>query len=264
MPFPMRPPLYAAALLLFGAGVLAQPAPPGAGPSAGAQPPSPPTGVAPPPPGPRPDADAAAAQTASGRLQQWLVNPNGVVDGLLLAVGTQVALAPHWSARAVALFKAGDTVRATGWRAAGAPVLRATSLSNAVGHRLDAPTQGAEGPRPPPRDPAALTAMSASGKVARVLYTGRGDVNGVLLEGGSVVRFPPHVGASMAARLQPGSMVHARGWGSRGPQGSALEATAMGDSADHMQALFAGPGMTPPPPGRPSPGAPRPMPPAPL
>lgn len=238
MRFHLRPTGLAAALLLLGASALAQ------------QPPAPPT-----PPGPMapaaarplpppPEADAARS-TLDGRLQQWLLNPNGDIDGLLLADGTQVAFPPHLSAAVQRMLKPGDRVQVSGWRAPEAPVLRAASLS-ANGHTVaDQPPARADTP-PPPRERGALAAMSASGRVSRLLYTDRGDVHGVLLDDGSIVRFPPHAGAALAPTLQPGSTVSARGWGSRGPLGSALEATAIGGSADSMRELFAGPGVEPP------------------
>ncbi|RZI66292.1 hypothetical protein [Variovorax guangxiensis] len=230
-----------AALMLIGTAAMAQ------------QPPPPPSVQAPMPVGPaaRPlppgaDAEAAGSITLNGRVQQWLLNPNGEIDGLLLADGTQVAFPPHLSASVQQAMKPGDAVQVTGWRTPGAPVLRAASL-NANGRSVvDQPPAFGSAP-PAPREPGALTAMSASGRVARPLYTGRGDVNGVLLDNGSIVRFPPHVGAELAAALQPGSTLHAKGWGSRGPQGSAIEATAIGPTADGMRELFAGPGMAPPP-----------------
>lgn len=253
-----------AALMLIGTAAMAQQAPP---PPPSVQAPAPmPIGPAarPLPPGGR-DAGAAGSVTLKGRVQQWLLNPNGEIDGLLLADGTQVAFPPHLSASVQQTMKPGDTVQVIGWRTPGAPVLRAASL-NANGRSVvdQAPAIGSAPPAP--RDPAALTAMSASGRVARALYTVRGDVNGVLLDNGSIVRFPPHVGAEIAATLQPGSTLHAKGWGSRSPMGTAIEATAIGPTADGMRELFAGPGMAPPPGprGRPMPPeADRPLPPPP-
>ena len=230
-----------AALLLIGSGAMAQTAPP-AVPSVQAPRPMPigPADRALPP---GRDGEAAGMATLDARVQQWLLNPNGEVDGLLLADGTQVAFPPHLSASVQQAMKLGDAVQVSGWRTPGAPVLSAARL-NANGRSVvDQPPA----PGSAPRDPAALTAMSASGRVARPLYTGRGDVNGVMLDDGSIVRFPPHVGAELAAMLQPGSTLHAKGWGSRGPLGSAIEATAIGPTADGLRALFAGPGMAPPP-----------------
>lgn len=218
------------------------------------------------PPAPRPWAQAqaeAAAPTVTGRLQQWLVNPNGEADGFLLADGTQVAFPPHLSAELLQAARPGDSVQVSGWRTPGLPVLRATSVAAGGRSVQDTPpVPGARGPR----EPGALTAMNASGRVARVLYSGRGDANGVLLDGGSIVRFPPHVGAVLMPWLQPGMPLNARGWGSRSAQGTALEATAMGPTAESMQELFAGPVGGPGPKAGPrGPRGPRgPLPPAPV
>ncbi|WP_204250061.1 hypothetical protein [Rhodoferax koreensis] len=235
------------ALTLAAVGAWAQPAPQPAAP------------LAPPPPLEAPSAPSAV----TGRIQQWLVNPNGEVDGLMLADGTQVGFPPHLSTTMLQNFKPGDTVQVTGWRTPNLPVVRAASVG-AGNRRVDIQPPATGLPPPPPRDPAALTAMSASGKVARLLYTDRGDANGVLLDNGSIVRFAPHLGAGLVPGLQVGSSVWARGWGSRTPQGSALEATAIGSSAETMRELFAGPGREPPAPGSPrGPGRahpPRPMP----
>ena len=237
MRFHFSPAGLAAALLLIGASASAQLPPPLPVPA--------PIGAPAARPTPPVAETEAASSTLSGRLRQWLPNSNGEVDGLLLVDGTQVAFPPHLSAMLLQMMKPGDAVQITGWRTPGAPVVRAVSLS-ANGHSLvDQPPKAGAAP-PAPREPGALTAMSSSGRVSRLLYTGHGDVNGVLLDNGSIVRFPPHVGAEITATLQPDSPVHAKGWGSRGPLGSVLEATAIGSTADGMRELFAGPGVEPP------------------
>ena len=223
------------ALALLGASAFAQ------------MPPPPPVGM---PPPLRAEA-ATAAPVATGRIQQWLINPSGEVDGLLLADGTQVAFPPHLSATVQQTMKPGDTVQVAGWRAPNVPVVRAATLTaTASGRSVSDQPPGFGAMLPQPREPGALTSMSASGRIARQLYTDRGDANGVVLDNGTIVRFPPHVGAQLAPTLQAGSTLHAKGWGSRSAQGSALEATAIGSTADGMRELFAGPGSEPPPPPR--------------
>lgn len=181
-----------------------------------------------------------AAPVVSGSIQRWLINPNGDADGLLLADGTQVSFPPHLSAVVQQLLKPGDTVQVTGWRAAHAPVVRAATLTAVSGRSVSDQPPATDAP-PPPREPGALTAMSADGQVAREIYTDRGDINGVLLDDGSIVRFPPQVGAQLAMRVQPGSRLYARGWGSSSASGTALEATAIGSTADDLHELFSGP-----------------------
>ncbi len=191
--------------------------------------------------------DAAATQTVSGRVQQWIVNPNGEVDGLLLADGTQVAFPPHLSASLTQAVKLQETVQVTGWCApglpAGASVVRAQSIKSASGTTAadQPPSEGAPPAPPTPRAESALQAMNASGKIARVLYTDRGDANGVMLINGPTVRFAPHIGAALADKLKPGATLYASGYGSRSAFGSALEATRIGSSAETAVDVFAGP-----------------------
>ncbi|BEP39864.1 hypothetical protein [Variovorax sp. V15] len=206
-------------------------------------------------PPPPPVAVAPEADTvASGRVQQWLLNPNGEADGLLLADGTQVAFPPHLSAAVMQALRPGDTVQVRGWRAPQVPVVRMQSLSANGRSVIDEPP--VPGMFPPRRahDPAALSAMTADGRIERLLYNDLGDVHGALLADRTIVRFPPHIGAMYGAQLQPGAQLYARGWGTRGAQGTALEATSMGPTASTAREVFEGPHRGP---GR-GPVAPRP------
>jgi hypothetical protein len=225
-----------------------------AGSTAFAQMPPPAGGPLPPRPGataPMPPAAPEAGTVATGRVQQWLLNPNGEADGLLLADGTQVAFPPHLSAAVMQVLKPGDTVQVSGWRAPNVPVVRMQSLS-ANGRSVNDPPPTPGMAPPPPREPGAagaLDAMSADGRIERLLYTDRGDVRGVVLADKTIVRFPPHVGAAYGAQLQPGAPLHVRGWGTRGAQGTALEATSLGATAGTVREVFGGPGLEPAPRG---------------
>ncbi|QSI33732.1 hypothetical protein GNX71_30865 [Variovorax sp. RKNM96] len=230
---PRRLTLIAAACLLAGSAAFAQTPPP---PPAGSVPPAPIAAA--------PDAGTVAV---SGRVQQWLINPNGEADGLLLSDGAQIAFPPHLSAAAMQLLKPGDTVQVSGWRAPHVPVVRAQTLSANGRSLTDQPPAPGAMPPPPPREPRALSALTASGRIERLLYTDRGGIRGVLLEDRTSVRFPPHVGAAYGAQLQPGATLYAEGWGTRGAQGTALEATRMGRSADSVREVFGGPGLEPAP-----------------
>lgn len=267
-----RTTLIAAACLLAGSAAFGQMPPPPPGDRASLPPV---TGAA-----PVPD---ASTTTVSGRAQQWLLNPNGDADGLLLSDGTQIAFPPHLSDAAMRMLKPGDTVQVIGWRSPNVPtmqVVRAQTLS-ANGRSLSdqPPAPGMAPPRPRdsagprgPRgsgEPGALSALNADGRIERLLYTDRGDVRGVVLENTTIVRFPPHVGTAYGAQLQPGAPLYAQGWGTRNAQGTALEATRLGRSADTVQEVFGGPGLEPAPPvggprGPRGPGARGPVPPAPL
>ena len=230
-----RPWAAAALLLTAGGTALAQPAPP-----------------------PEPMlATAAAAAVASGTVQRLLTNPGGDIDGLLLTDGTQVNFPPQ-PARGAPSLRVGDRVSVTGWRTPVDKLVRATAIRGGSGSGtgraplIDAPRTGRPPPKPPGEagDLAGLAALNTSGTIVRLLYTDRGDANGVLLDNGTLVRFPPHVGAAMRDTLQPGRPLHARGWGSRGAAGNAIEANAIGATAE-MQDVLAGPAARPRPPRAP-------------
>lgn len=225
----------------------------------------------PPPGGPAPHPLIAAAPDAgttivTGRVQQWLLNPNGEADGLLLSNGTQVAFAPHLSAAVMQMLQPGDTVQVSGWRAPNVPVVRALALV-ANGRSVTDQPPPPPGMAPPPlREPGALTAMTAGGRVERLLYTDRGDIHGVVLDDRTIVRFPPHIAAVYDAQLRPGAPLHARGWGTRSAQGTVLEATSLGRSAGTVREVSGGPGLEPAPPvgGPRGPRGRGPMPPVPV
>ena len=232
-----RPWAIPAILLLAAGTACAQPAPrPRPGPAAAA-------------PG-APDTAGAATAVASGTVQRLLVNPGGDLDGLLLDDGTQVSFPPQ-SARDSPL-RTGERVAVTGWRTPVARLVRASGIANGDGKPVLAavPPSGRRMPKPPAAngEAAPLFAMNTSGAVARLLHNDRGDVDGALLDNGTVVRFPPHAGTALGASLQTGRTVYARGWGSRTAAGNAIEANAIGTTADTMQDVLAGPGK-----GRPRP-----------
>lgn len=219
---------------------VAAPGGPGAPAAPGARPlpPAPmPYGAAAPLP---PAAPMAADSTATGTVVQFLLNPNGDADGLLLNDGTQVAFPPHVGDAVGQSVKPGDTVQVSGWRAPGVPVLRMQTLSANGRSITDQPPQPGVAPRPRAAD-SGLSQLSASGRIERLLYNDRGDVHGVVLSDRTIVRFPPHVAAAMPADLKTGASLKVQGWGARTAQGTSLEATAVAGSNGELRPLETGP-----------------------
>ena len=65
---------------------------------------------------------------------------------------------------------------------------------------------------------------SVSGTVQQYLLTPHGEVEGLLLSDGTVVKFPPHLGAALASNVKPGDTVTALGFfGPVTPQGRAVK-----------------------------------------
>jgi len=204
-----------ASLLLIGSATaaVAQPLPPQA-----------------PPPPPVANQSGTGIQGTVARL---LPTPHGEVDGLLLEDGRIVRFPPHLSAALLGVVGQGDAVVVDGMQAGFGNDIRAWRITNRSTGRFvtDAP--------PPPPGPRAWSErdMRVSGVVRRALTGGRGETNGVILDDGTVVRFPPHVGEAFATLVVPGARLVAQGYGLSGPAGTAIEAVALGSSERDLMAV---------------------------
>lgn len=182
---------------------------------------------------PAPPMAAQDGSVTQGTIARLLPTPAGEVDGLLLDDGRLVRFPPHLSTALLAVVGQGDAVVVEGMRLQDGAngEIRAWRITNRSTGRsvTDAPP-----PQPGPRNWAARD-MRASGTITHVLAGPHSVPNGVILDNGTVVRFPPHVGEAFADRLRPGNRLTAQGYGTSGPAGTALEAVALGSSeADLM------------------------------
>ena len=102
----------------------------------------------------------------------------------------------------------------------------------------------------PPNGPGrAVTETALSGKIATVLHGKRGEVNGAVLENGTMFRLPPPEAERMQALLQQGQTIAARGINLVTPLGTVVDVRAIGSSAEQLTELAA-----PPPRGGPKGG----------
>jgi hypothetical protein len=205
-----------ASLLLTGSAIVAvaQPLPPQA-----------------PPPPPAANQNGTGIQ---GRVARLLPTPHGEVDGLLLEDGRLVRFPPHLSAALLGVVGQGDAIVIDGMQAGIATDVRAWRITNRTTGR-----SVTDAPPPFPPEPRAWSErdMRVNGIVRRVLTGGRGETNGVILDDGTVVRFPPHVGEGFATLVVPGARLVAQGYGSSGPAGTAIEAVALGSSERDLMAV---------------------------
>jgi hypothetical protein len=190
-------------------------------------------------PGVAADTFINAAPIVSGSVSRFLINPHGEIDGLLLADRTIVKFPPHMAAELVAAVKVNDTVSVRGYREPGAAV-KAFVITNDGSQQqvTEHPPTPDIAKMPKHLRFAALSRLRVTGKVELQMRGKNGEVNGVLLEDGTVLRFPPHVAFDFAALLQPGQVIAAEGLGTENAYGRALEATAMGASAEALRPIY--------------------------
>jgi hypothetical protein len=211
-------------------------------------------------------AAAAAAQVAGGfdprqlpetkgQVAEYSLTPRGDVDGVILADGTEVHLPPHLATQLVFAVKPGDAVSIRGLKARSVPMIQALSITNEA-DGAEVVDEGIGGP-PGPRE--AAQALTAAGKVKEQLHGPRGDLDGALLEDGTIVRLPPPEAGRLASMLAPGAELHVQGSGYEGRLGRVVAAAMIGPDASKMVRVAQPP---PPPPGGPGfgPGAPPPPP----
>lgn len=200
--------------------------------------------------------DPGQLPAVTGVVQHFLLTPRGDIDGLLLADGTEVRLPPHLSVEIAYAVKLGDTVTVHGLRAAALPLIAAASVSDAASGRtvVDRGPPG-RGPKPPGGPGGAV--LEVSGKVRQVLHGPQGEINGALLEDGTVLRLPPPEAARHQALLAPGKTLFARGRGIANDLGRVVEVAALGPSADQLAEIPVphGPGGKPGKPRPPGPAA---------
>lgn len=171
--------------------------------------------------------DAAQLSETKGTIRQYTLTPRGDVDGFILTDGTEVKVPKHLSTQFVYPMHPGDAVTVRGLKAFALPLVDAATITNdATGA-----TVVDNGPPGPDRWGSATT---SAGKVSATLHGRRGEVNGALLENGTILRLGPREAASQSALLQPGQTIAARGISTTTLLGTVMEVEAIGASPDQL------------------------------
>jgi hypothetical protein len=174
----------------------------------------------------------------SGKISRFVTNPEGDVDGFILADGALVRFPPHMSSQLVALVRRDDFVRIAGSRD-GTGNFNAQQITNdRTGQQLsDQPPPADVSRVPPALRGAGLVKLSVNGTVMRVTTAPRGEPDGVILKDGTTIKMPPPVAQQFTNLLRPDAVVAARGYGTRNQYGEALQATAFG-TPDNITQLY--------------------------
>lgn len=185
-----------------------------------------------------------------GRILIYTLTPRGDIDGFVLADGTEVKTPPNLSTEIAYAVKPGDAVTVRGLKAASLPLIEATQVT-ADGSGTTIVDNGPEGPgrRPPPPPPRGMLPNQAGmtagqpqmqGRVRMALHGPRGEVNGALLEDGTILRLPPVEAASFAASLQPGQTLYFSGDEVSTALGKVVDTSAIGTAPGQLVPLGRG------------------------
>jgi hypothetical protein len=196
---------------------------------------------------PRPSSSSFQTTVVQDVVAQYLMNPDGFVDGLLLANNTIVRFPPHLGQVLIQTVSPQDVVRVEGFFESPG-TLHALSIIDLQSQRaiVDRPPPLGRPPFPRPgsvpRQP-----LSATGTI-RVLTRGKqSEVNGLVLSDGTFVHFPLAAGVQFAALLNEGKSLAATGYGISNRYGRSLEAVAIGPSLDQLEMIAPEPGSEPTP-----------------
>jgi hypothetical protein len=195
-----------------------------------AQPPGPGKGKG--PKGPPPQAEFL---TVRGTVQEFTTAPQGEIDGLILSDSTWVHWPPHLADRFRDLVVKGDRIKATGYRETGPKgdsKLEVSSLTNLRTNKTREnpdrlpPVASRNGGNSGLRGDEALT---VTGMVKEFTTAPKGEVDGLILNDGTWVHWPPHLEDRFAG-IAKGDKLKVTGFMETGPKGDTkLEVATLTD-----------------------------------
>jgi hypothetical protein len=171
--------------------------------------------------------DASQLPESRGTVKQYTLTSRGDVDGLILTDGTEVRVPKHLGAQVVFVVRPGDQVSIRGLRARAIPLVDAASITN-LGTGKTVADNGKD-----PRGPE----QTYNGRIAAALHGKRGEMNGALLDDGTVLRLPPPEAERFEAWLRTGQTVSVRGEILDTALGRVIDVRAIGNSPEQMTEL---------------------------
>ena len=172
--------------------------------------------------------------TSQGTVRSLTTAPMGEIDGAVLDDGTVIHWPPHLADRFSAVVTRGDRIQVVGRIETGPAgdthleVQTVTNLRTKDSRENDALPPG-PGPRRRPlpsppgltqgNAPTATTSQTAQGKVQRMTTAPMGEIDGAVLDDGTVIHWPPHLADRFSAIIGRGDHVKVSGWMETGPAG---------------------------------------------
>jgi hypothetical protein len=172
------------------------------------------------------------------KVARFLFNPRGQADGLILASGTEVHFPPHLSRQMLAKLEPGAKVTVYGVKPRSVDMIACVAIETVDGARIDdhgpparAKKKGHGKKHEHPKDELETRPVEIVDTIERLLHGPKGEVRGVLLESGPIVRFPPHVAHALPELLDVGAKIAIRGSAlDLDAGGMVIEASELGSS----------------------------------
>ena len=182
---------------------------------------------------PRPGREPLPTEV-EGTVSQYLLNPRGEVDGLLLDDRTVIKFPPHLARELVQVIRPKERVRVNGHLEA-EKLLKAHVIANPATGRAIREIK----PTPPERAGALgpLQPLGVTGVIRVVRRNPHGEIDGVVLEDGTLLHLPAHGGRQFAELLREGRSLSAAGFGTANEFGQTIAVAMLGPSTDALALL---------------------------
>lgn len=175
--------------------------------------------------------DPECLQETRGTVTQFLLNPHGELDGLILGNDGQVHFPPHLSRQVAKHISVGDKVRVRGVKPRAANIVAAVRLTSAAGVAIldEGPHHHGEKHEKPHVD---RRPMEVTGEVTLSLYGPKGELRGAVLTDGTSIRMPPHAAEALSGYLEPGAHIQVWGHGVKNRYGRTIEVDDIAELVD--------------------------------
>jgi type IV pilus biogenesis protein CpaD/CtpE len=177
-------------------------------------------------------------------VERYLTNSMGEADGLLLTDGLQVMVPSRFSKELIAIAPPKSEILILGPIENGKTIQAEKITNKTTGQSIsdirpmqpvesqqvaeaNATTQVQEAQDRVHKNQRKQKKLSARGTVRNQLYGHQGEVNGVILSDGSIVRFAPKMIDESDVKIDIGEKIQASGYGTKNVNGQSIEATSI-------------------------------------
>jgi hypothetical protein len=186
--------------------------------------------------------DPESLSPMKSKIARFLFNPKGDADGMLLANGTEAHFSPHLSKKVLESVQLGEAVTLYGVKPRAADMIACVAIESARGERIDDAGPPAKGKKVHFKkhgdtDDASLRRVDIEDTIERQLHGPKGEVRGLLLTNGCIVRFPPHAAHGARTFLTSGAVIAIRGEARTVSGTQVIEVQAWGESKASLKAL---------------------------
>ncbi|MBE9055012.1 hypothetical protein [Sphaerospermopsis sp. LEGE 08334] len=164
----------------------------------------------------------------SGNVELYLINKEGLVDGLLLKDGKQVKVPRHLSKQLINIIKPGDSVEVVG--KLGTPTVYGQEIDTHTITNLETKASLSKEPKQKKEKKPEITDfqnININDSVQHWLINGKGEIRGAVLTSGTQVYFAKHLHVHLNKVAKKGSQIQAEGVGRNTPNGSVLEVISL-------------------------------------